>query len=185
MPVERTIRITTAQAATGTSVRVSLTPKRYIVVRVPPVKDGHVIRVSTSQGLVIVRVRVMSEQERKNRILTWGLIFAVGFAILGFVLIGVGDSGMHSTAAPTCNGQTMQPTDVCDIFSSDGGGGSFDYQQMISRNQASAHDAFVAGIVLVVIGAVILVPTLTAAGRIQTSASTSTSTKTGSRPESA
>jgi hypothetical protein len=176
MPAERTIRITTAQAATGTSVRINLASKRYIVVRVPPVKDGHVLRVSTSQGLMIVRVHVMSEQERKKGALTWGLIFAVGFAILGFVLIGVGNSGMHSTATPTCNSQTMQPTDVCDIYSSNGDGGSFDYQQMISRNQAGARDAFVTGIVLVMIGALILVLTLRAVGRIQTS------TEAGGRP---
>lgn len=178
MSVERTIRITTAQAATGTSVRVSLTSKRYVVVRVPPVKDGHVLRVATSQGTVVVRVHVMSEQERKNRTLAWGLTFAIGLAILGFVLIGVGNRGMHSTAAPTCNGQTMQPSDVCEIFSSNGGGGSFDYQQMISRNQAGAHDAFVIGIVSLVIGAVVLVFTLAAVG------SSETSTGTSSRPAS-
>jgi hypothetical protein len=50
----------------------------------------------------------------------------------------------------------MQPGDVCDIIASDGGGGWFDYQQMIARHQASGHTEFVVGIVLTLIDVLVL-----------------------------
>ena len=63
---------------------------------------------------------------------------------------------MHSTAAQTCQGQVMRPGDVCDIMATDGSGGSFDYQQVIARHQATSHAHFVEGIILILIDVVIL-----------------------------
>lgn len=158
-PAVRTIRLTTAQAATGTVKTIRLTAGRRATVRIPPVHDGRVLRVSTTCGQVDIRVRVMSAQASKAReqlAQAAGALAAIGFAMAGPVLILTGLNGMHSTAAPICQGQTMQPGDVCDIISTRGGGGSFSYQQMIARHQASSHSHFILGIILTLIDVLLL-----------------------------
>jgi heme A synthase len=155
----RTIRITTTQAATGTVKTIRLKAGRRATVRIPPVHDGHVLRVSTSCGQVDIRVRVMSAQASKTReqlAQAAGALAAIGFAAAGPLLILTGLNAMHSTAAPVCDGQTMHPGDVCDIISTGGGGGSFSYQQMIARHQASGHSHLILGIILTLIDVLLL-----------------------------
>jgi hypothetical protein len=158
-PAMRTIRLTTTQAATGTVKTIRLTAGRRATVRIPPVHDGRVLRVSTSRGQVSIRVRVMSAQASKaHEQLTQaaGALAAIGFAMAGPLLILTGLNAMHSTAAPICQGQTMQPGDVCDIISTGGGSGSFNYQQMIAQHQASGHGHLILGIILTLIDVLLL-----------------------------
>jgi len=70
------------------------------------------------QQAVRQRRQLQSGQSRTVALLTLALM--AGF---GLVLALVLTSG-NPNAAPTCNGQVMSRSDICDIISTDGGGGN-------------------------------------------------------------
>ncbi|MFI1970276.1 LppU/SCO3897 family protein [Streptomyces cinnamoneus] len=60
MPNEITLYLTPEEAASGVT-KVVYLPTGSLSVRVPPVQDGGLVRISTDQGPMLLRIRVMGE----------------------------------------------------------------------------------------------------------------------------
>lgn len=168
MAAEHTIRLSTAEAATGTVRTLRLERRGRVEVRIPPVKDGQLLQLPASMGEARIRVLVM--QAWAIRVLAvlpvaLGSVIGAGLALFGSLLIVAGQDGLHSTAAPTCQGQAMQPGEFCDVTSSLGSSGTFSYRKMAAQAHESSHQVFVLGIVVTVIAALVLALVIWAALR--------------------
>lgn len=91
---------------------------------------------TTSQAVIVTAIK-QREQQASGQSRTTAVLVLLGLAGVGLLLALVVGSA-HANGVPTCNGQTMSQTDVCAVFSSNGDGGNFTYQQMLDRD--SSHD---------------------------------------------
>jgi hypothetical protein len=76
------------------------------------------------------RQRLESGRSQVAAIVT--LLALVGIGLLLALTAGTA----HSSGVPTCDGQSMSQDQVCDVFDSRGGGGTFTYQQMLDRERS-------------------------------------------------
>ncbi|MEU7134994.1 hypothetical protein [Streptomyces sp. NPDC046261] len=106
MPTEVTIWLTPEEAASGVTRAVSL-PKGTVDVRIPPVQDGTLIRVSTDKGETFIRIRLHGTPPRppgRGRLAFLGSpvakpLFIVGvLGVLTVVLLNQGEDSTPPTA---------------------------------------------------------------------------------------
>ncbi|MFE0463182.1 hypothetical protein ACFW1A_28405 [Kitasatospora sp. NPDC058965] len=101
---------------------------------------------------VTQRRRLESGSSRRT-----GLVVLGALAVLGLVL-ALAVAGGQSDAAPTCDGQTMSVHDICQIFSTHGGGGSYGYQEMIDRRESQHQIWRVVGFGVTALSLLLMVP---------------------------
>ncbi len=104
------------------------------------------------QQAVSQRQRLQSGQSRMLALLT--LTLMAGLGLVSALLLARGSPN----AAPTCNGQTMSRGDTCEVISSDGGGGTYTYQQMIDRRDSGDQAWKVVGFCLAGLAVLVVVP---------------------------
>lgn len=100
VPAEIALRLTPKEASSGTTRDIDL-PSGSVRIRIPPVRNGNLIRIATPQGEVLVRVEVSAGRG------PWTarfVVLAAVAAVIGVVVAvsGDGDSSSPATApAPT------------------------------------------------------------------------------------
>jgi hypothetical protein len=91
---------------------------------------------------------------RSQAIAVVTLLVLTGIGLLLALAVG----SAHANGIPTCNGQPMAQGDVCEVFDSRGGGGTFTYQQMLDREQSKDTVWRVIGWGLAGTGVLLIVP---------------------------
>jgi len=109
-----------------------------------------------SQAIIDTAIK-QRERLRSGRSQTAAVLTLLGLASVGLLLALVVGSA-HANGVPTCNSQPMSQTDVCDVFASNGGGGTFTYQQMLDRESAEDTHWQVIGWVMTVVCLLLIVP---------------------------
>lgn len=99
------------------------------------------------------------ESRRSGRSRVVGVVVLLALVVFGLVMIiGVFPAHPNDTSAPTCDGATMSPQDVCDEFVNGIMSGSSTYQDMVHQQQESHPAALVVGIVALGIAALAVRP---------------------------
>jgi hypothetical protein len=109
--VEISIALTPQQAASGAIVTVPL-PSGATQVRIPPVRDGDVVRIRVGESEVLLRIRVTSPASPANpsRGLQWlGALAVAAVLVFLVVLVRGSDSGDSASANPSV-GSTGSPS---------------------------------------------------------------------------
>jgi len=76
------------------------------------------------------RQRLSSGRSQATAVIT--LLVLAGIGLLLALVVG----SVHAGGVPTCDGKPMGQDDMCQVFDSRGGGGTFTYQQMLDRDQS-------------------------------------------------
>lgn len=122
------LRLSSAKASSGGTMTIAL-PSGPVTATIPPVRNGQVLKIQTPQGTQYLRVRLtLSPARLLAHIIT-------GFMLLLMVALGPGALIASAfapppdpNAAPTCDGQTMDTADRCEL--SGDVNGTYDYMQM-------------------------------------------------------
>ncbi|MFJ1872120.1 hypothetical protein ACWGKK_18565 [Streptomyces chartreusis] len=108
---------------------------------------------------LIDKARAERERRRSGRSRTTALMVLAVLGGIGLLLALT--VGGDPNEPPTCDDRTMTRGDVCMIYSSGGGGGSFSYDEMVDRRESS--DSVLRGIGFGLTGlcAVLMIPAAT------------------------
>lgn len=112
----------------------------------------HDISQAVINTAIAERQRLSSGRSQLSAVL--GLLVLAGIGLV----IALTAGAAHSHGVPTCNGRPMGQTDVCMVIDSQGGGGTFDYDQMLQRDKSKGTGLKIVGWSLVGVGVVLIVP---------------------------
>jgi len=143
------LRLSSAEASSGATMTIAL-PSGPVTAKIPPVRNGRVLKIQTPHGAQYVRVRVAPSRAQLLMRVFAGLVLLIPAGLGPAILIASAFAPTpNPNAVPTCGGELMDPSDRCEVI---GSGGTFytytDMQQMHARSQTSPGQLAAVGSIL-------------------------------------
>ncbi|GAA2030437.1 hypothetical protein GCM10009839_32700 [Catenulispora yoronensis] len=107
--------LTRREAASGAAVLTVDLPSGPSAVRIPPVRNGRLLKVGTEHGDVYFRVRVFRTVGARVRQVLLALVCLPAFLLGPLMIINGAATPPDPTAIPKCQGIAMDPGDICEI----------------------------------------------------------------------
>lgn len=137
-----TLRLSSAEASSGATMTIAL-PSGPVTAKIPPVRNGRVLKVQTPQGTQYVRVRLTPSPAQRLAHVVTGLMLLL-MAVLGpGALIA---SAFAPAPDPTCAGQTMDTADRCELSGDVNGIYNYTEMQQMRARQLVAVGSILTGI---------------------------------------
>ncbi|NUR63426.1 MAG: hypothetical protein HOV87_32920 [Catenulispora sp.] len=112
------LHLSSAEASSGATMTITL-PSGPVTAKIPPVRNGQVLKIQGPQGAQYVRVHVIPSPARRLMRVFAGLVLLVPAGLGPAVLISSAFAPRpNPNAVPICDGQSMGPSDRCQ-FSGD------------------------------------------------------------------